>query len=431
VHWPDWLDCTRVKITTDYLSQYKAIVRVNELDPNDNARDFYEKACQSVADVPTEWHKVRDIWPANWSPEQRATISAWLSASEQALDYVAEGTKKSYYWHEPSGPIMTLAVPELTGVRSVVFALYARSKLYAADGKLEQAFSDLVTCFQFGEHFVGRQPIISQLVGISTQAVAIKGIFRILENIEVKPAMLGHLQTRLEQSLADRTYSLDFTAERFVIYDHIQRMFTDDGKGGGYIPEIALRIPGRWKPLLHGVSEQEKRALLKLDRRSTTILADRFFDCLADATKMTAWQFQNDTSGVRKEIELIIKRNEFIAMFGSSYIKILGMYNRSKTNLEAVIATLAILRYETEKGRLPSSLEILVDEGYINALPQDSYSDGALVYKQKEDSFLLYSYGADFDDDGGTPSKWGEGKQGGDQVFWPVEKSQNYSESAM
>jgi hypothetical protein len=36
----------------------------------------------------------------------------------------------------------------------------------------------------------------------------------------------------------------------------------------------------------------------------------------------------------------------------------------------------------------------------------------------------LYSYGEDFDDDGGKHSKWGVGDEGGDQVFWPVEQSQ-------
>ena len=97
--------------------------------------------------------------------------------------------------------------------------------------------------------------------------------------------------------------------------------------------------------------------------------------------------------------------------------------------MDALIGTLAILRYEAEKGQLPSGLQTLLDEGYLEALPQDSFSDGPLIYKQIADGFLLYSCGLDFDDDSGTPSKWGEGKQGGDQVFWPVLETDDYSES--
>jgi hypothetical protein len=47
--------------------------------------------------------------------------------------------------------------------------------------------------------------------------------------------------------------------------------------------------------------------------------------------------------------------------------------------------------------------------------------ESTVIYKSTEKSFILYSLGADYDDDGGTPSKWGEDEKGGDQVFWPVE----------
>ncbi len=423
--WPGWLDFTRVRITTDYLAEYKAIVGVDELDPNDNARDFYEKARQSVIDVPNEWYQVKDMWPVHWSEEQCVAISSWLSASEQALDYVVKGSQKPYYWPEFSGSLMLAAIPDIAWVRNVTSALYARSQLYAADGELDHAISDLVTCFRLGAHFTGRWVLVAQIRGSSTRGFAMKGAFSILANTQVQPVTLRHLQTRLEQLRANGMYSFDFTAERFVFYDCIQRMFTDDGNGDGYIPEVALRIPGPWKSFLPGFSEQQKHDLLKLDRRQTTILTDELFDRLAEATKMTAWQFQNDANHVRTGIETVIERNAYIAFLAGSYIKTLDLASRMQTDLEALIATVAILRYEAERGQLPSSLETLVDEGYLRALPQDSYSDGPLIYRRTDDGFILYSLGADFDDDGGTPSRWGEGEKGGDQVFWPVEGSQS------
>jgi len=51
------------------------------------------------------------------------------------------------------------------------------------------------------------------------------------------------------------------------------------------------------------------------------------------------------------------------------------------------------------------------------------------IFRRSDDDFILYSFGADFDDDGGTPSKWGYGEKGGDQVFWPVQESDDYSET--
>jgi membrane protease YdiL (CAAX protease family) len=427
VKWPDWLDCTRVKVTTDYLAQYKEIVGIDELDPNDNARDFYENARQLAVKQPAEWAKANDVWPAHWLPNHRTAISSWLSASEQALEYVEKGSEKPYYWPEIRGDITFAAMPDIAWVRDAVFALCARSQLYAADGELEHAFSDLTTCFRFGAHFTGRQVLVAQLVGISTRTLAVKGAFRVLANTQVEPVTLADFQTRFEQLRADGMYSLDFTAERLVFHDSIQRMFTDDGTGDGYIPEIALRIPGSLKALVRGFSERQTRDLLKLNRRRTTILTDELFDRLAEATKMTAWQFQNDANHVRTDIERIIKRNAYIAYLAPNCVKVLGIASRMQTDLEALIATVSILRYEAERGQLPSSLETLVDEGYLKALPQDNYSDGPLVYKRTDDAFVLYSLGADFDDDGGTPSRWGEGKKGGDQIFWPVERPSEYT----
>jgi len=60
--------------------------------------------------------------------------------------------------------------------------------------------------------------------------------------------------------------------------------------------------------------------------------------------------------------------------------------------------------------------------GYIGEVPIDPFSGKPLAYKRVSESFILYSWGQDLDDDGGTRSVWGRSPQGGDQVFWPVEE---------
>ncbi len=69
----------------------------------------------------------------------------------------------------------------------------------------------------------------------------------------------------------------------------------------------------------------------------------------------------------------------------------------------------------------PVSLDDLVRTGYLGRAARDYFSkDGLLIHQRTGGDFLLYSRGLDFDDDGGTPSRWGQGEKGGDQVFWPV-----------
>jgi len=59
--------------------------------------------------------------------------------------------------------------------------------------------------------------------------------------------------------------------------------------------------------------------------------------------------------------------------------------------------------------------------------PKDPFSDNLLVYRQTGQTFKLYSFGADFDDDGGIAGKSEDGRDkkwadNGDTVFWPVER---------
>ena len=106
----------------------------------------------------------------------------------------------------------------------------------------------------------------------------------------------------------------------------------------------------------------------------------------------------------------------------SSFARISEIGHRLNTGTGSSLAIIAILRYKGDKGSYPENLRQLISEGYLKELPIDAFSDKPLVYRQEDDNFILYSFGADFDDDGGTYSRsWGQAPEGGDQVFWPLE----------
>ena len=95
---------------------------------------------------------------------------------------------------------------------------------------------------------------------------------------------------------------------------------------------------------------------------------------------------------------------------------------RCRAERDALITVLCLLRYRDDKAGFPAELQDLVSSGYLPQLPMDPYSNKPLIYKRTEDSFMLYSVGADFQDNGGKHDpKWGQEAQGGDFVFWPVQ----------
>jgi hypothetical protein len=99
---------------------------------------------------------------------------------------------------------------------------------------------------------------------------------------------------------------------------------------------------------------------------------------------------------------------------------------RHKAQVEAVITTLAVIRFKQSTSNYPESLDDLVMGGYLKHLPMDPWSDKPLVYKKTDGNFILYSVGFNFKDDGGQvhrdkgrkPQLWDV--EFGDAVFWPV-----------
>jgi hypothetical protein len=65
-------------------------------------------------------------------------------------------------------------------------------------------------------------------------------------------------------------------------------------------------------------------------------------------------------------------------------------------------AELAVRAYQVETGELPDSLEELVPR-YLNAVPRDPFRDAPLQYWRMASDYIVYSVGADGQDDGGLP----------------------------
>jgi hypothetical protein len=143
---------------------------------------------------------------------------------------------------------------------------------------------------------------------------------------------------------------------------------------------------------------------------------------LEELVKKTPWELHQKRTSHEEQIQKLTKSNYFVRTCHGFQGNVCQIYQRIQANAEALIATIAILRYKADNGTLPLHLQELVSAGYLSELPMDPFGPGPLTYTRvTEDNFTLYSFGADFDDDGGTRSKWdGRGKEGGDQVFWPV-----------
>jgi membrane protease YdiL (CAAX protease family) len=424
-HWPHWQDYAKVRIVTDCVAQMTEAARPPEYDPNTDARDWYERGFRAAVKMPEMLGQYRRGFPVTWPEEAFAQVRRWVAANEEALEYMAQGARKPSYWPVYAGNSAMLAgMPHSTGARDLAFALDARMKLRAFDGQDDLLIADMATLYRFACHFGGVKVLSHQLVGVSIRSLMIGTIRGILASESLEPQTLAAIQQQLEQ-LGDRDRNtLDFTHERLVWRDGIQRMFTDDGNGHGRIPRVAVTewegLPEPFRLLIDPLTPGQNPDFLALDRNQTTQCAEAFLGHIETAAAKTPWDFHNEPNGVKGVLSSLLRENVYVGLLGAACLGVIELPWRARVDLDALVATIAAIRYEAEHGKYPDSLTQLVEAGLLRRVPRDPYSQGPLIYKRGEGGFLLYSCGLDFDDDGGIPSRWGDGPEGGDQLFWPA-----------
>lgn len=416
-------EASEKSVSRDYVAAFIKLSRPHGYDPNDDARDDYAEACRLAVNLPRQ---TSGYWryPTQWRTEERTDVEAWVVSNARALASLERGTHKATYW-----PTYDLGngfpFPEGLGAfRHLVLALAARARIAAAVGRHDDAFTDILTCFRLQGHLARCPDVTSRLVADALRSVAGRAACQILSQEEVGPELLARFQEELAAVRDQGGIVMDFAGARLFVLHHVQRVFADDGH---VPPETVNEILAPYEQ--HAsmattsslVEVLDREAWGRLRRRRTAEQAQDYFERLDKAAEMSPWQLERDADGVRSGIERIQRENPLIAVLAPS-LQVVTRAARGRVECDALMTVLAVFRCRVATGQLPVTLEELVAQGYLDVMPGDPYSDGPLIYKRTEGRFTLYSLGADSDDDGGTPSGWGEGPDGGDQVFWPVQE---------
>jgi hypothetical protein len=361
-----------------------------------------------------------------------------VASNTDALSLVEKGTQKPYYRieYDHDGDLMlSLLERDIDKIKHFAFALCLRAKLQTAQGRYEQGFNDIETCYKLGRHLAPNKGLLPQLVAYAVRNSAVDTAHMFLAHENINTERLIYLQRQFETFAQDNETGFDFTEERLICMDTIQRIFTDDGQGGGHIPRSAFKkqiLSGGELESVIGIISMDAdfgtRAWQKLERRSTTAEVNIYYNFSQKACLMSAWHYNRNIGLIKNIVENIEKKNPLIKTFSPPIDRLVEIAARFRANLDVLIATLSILRYKVDTQQFPGDLSELVTADYLKSVPDDPFSGGLITYRLTDEGFILYSFGVDFDDDGGTPSKWGYVEKGGDQVFWPVQEFDDYSE---
>jgi hypothetical protein len=439
-----WFLTGKPVVSRDYIAEFNNLVRP-VADESLNSAPLYNKAIKVFEELPDDISEALGRKYSEVTEEDKQLVGKWLTDNDEVFELVIAGTRKPYYWQHYEGEdMLSVLLSHLPKYRRLAFSLRWRSRLHAENGQYEEAFNDIKTCYRLGRHVKGTKLVlIEQLVGIAIEAIAVENLRSILSEHQIDAAVLATLQKDFEQILASEDFRMSFEGEKMFVYDEIQRCFTEDRFGGGhlYLTRIGQisslgdePVPTTQDMIFETLSSPEgwARAVKVLffhpNKQQTREAADRFYAYCDQFAQKTPAQIRAEGIDGGKEVMKIVEDNVFLSILTPALGRAARIGHRQRTNVEATITILALQRYKADKDSFPDDLQELITAGYLRRKPIDVYSGKPLVYRKTDESFILYSIGENFEDDGGKRDPDRKGKlrmwdNDADAIFWPVLKT--------
>jgi hypothetical protein len=289
--------------------------------------------------------------------------------------------------------------------------------LLIAEGKVDEAWQDLLACHRLGR-LIGRGAyLVEFLVSHAIDRVATKG----------DVAFLGHAKLTSKQVRAclddlRRLPALPAAAdevvsnERFMLLDTIMQTARH---GTAYVEDLTSkeRKPPEgnqlraklftrsidWDPAFRNTNRRYDQYVAALriadrtERAQELSVITEDVKILGDKAKITTWP-EKQFMGPEGRGEVI--GNILIRLFMPGFDKFESTAERAELEQRVLHVAFALAAYRYDCGRYPAKLDELAPK-YMVKVPDDLFSGEALIYKLEDDGYLLYSVGVDgIDEDG-------------------------------
>jgi hypothetical protein len=366
---------------------------------------------------------------APWTAKQYPAISGWLKANEKPLALAVEATKRPHYFlplvpynrGSKESTLISALIPSVQRCRELASALPARAMLHAGEGRHDKAWQDLLACHRLGRLVARGGTLIEHLVGIAIDHIASGADLYYVGRARLTVKQIKDCLRDLQRlpPMPNITEKVDVT-ERFIFLDAIMMLDRNgiqaidglDGKG----PEANQKAPDArtrriledidWDTVLRVANRWHDRVVSALRARDRGVREKQLDQFDQELAKLK--QGLSASGGVGKGFLTARNAKARGQLLGDTLVTLLfpalRKVNAATDRIEQTQRNLhvafALEAYRREHGRYPDKLEALVP-GYLERIPGDLFSGKALIYRQVESAYLLYSVGANGQDDQG------------------------------
>ncbi len=315
------------------------------------------------------------------------------------------------------GALVGILLPHVQEFRGVANLLTVDTRLAIEEDDSERAIENMKTIFAVAGH-ASESPIL--VCGVVSLAIDSVGFDLIAETLTEHPDFLSQQQlAELQSLLVDLPIreQIKIEGERAMVYDLIQRVYTDDGKGDGRLTvsgATSLDIMRGYLRQGRDISDTQTNWEVALERVSSPVsvltspsrkqvkrkydeLMDLFEQSLATPVSMQASPFEDSLAQTDTEQEY-----RLLGAVLPAARQIRNAMECRLTRRDAIVLALAAARFRNATGQFPKTAEELVPE-FIDGIPMDPLTGGSMGFRSEDGQLKIYSVGSNLKDDGGAP----------------------------
>ena len=280
-------------------------------------------------------------------------------------------------------------LPNLGPVRAAVQLLALEAAVNAIDGDLESAIEDVARQLRLGGYLNTEPMLISRLVQMTTDALALDMLEGILRVGEVAEPELSRMQQTLNERLSSSSLRWALWGERAYQVE-LYEQFAGDRQSLNTMMMISDKTPPMtawgWTP----------EFVLRKIQLSAIQLMSRLIEAADDPTALLEAGKILD-----RDVQSLSGVHVIVKVLMPSYARVAELHARSVAEIQCARVAMGAERFRLQVGRLPGSSGELVPD-FIAQWPIDPLDGQPLRFKQTDHGILIYSVGIDQKDDGGS-----------------------------
>jgi hypothetical protein len=360
-----------------------------------------------------------------WTAKDEPELADWLARNEKPLAVVMEATRRPQYYNplvpnrteDWSPGLLSALVPSVQKCRELTTALACRAMLRVSEGKIDEAWQDLLACHRLGRLLARGGTLIELLVGIAIEQIANKADLAFLDHSNLTftqvLACLEDLRKLPPMSpLADKIN----LCERFSLLEII--MLT--ARHGTSVLESLSGSKGR---PANGDEFKDRLFTRSINWDPAMRNANLWYDCLVSTLRIQdRTAREQEMAAISLELKMLKQQvagmgllekaslgpasrgewigNILIALMLPAIDKVQDAVDRCEQGQRNLHVAFALAAYLHDQGHYPAKLDDLAPK-YLPKISDDLFSGEPLIYRLEDNGYLLYSVGPNGKDEDG------------------------------